>query len=95
MSWTAVLPIIQMLSCVLMRWVCHALFSEGPAPNFGNMPLVLMKYPRLANFLVWQCPLVSFVVVIVGFLYANHPWLLLLAVIVTFLWASPPYRVRA
>jgi hypothetical protein len=95
MSWTWALPIVQMISCTLMRWVGHALFSQGLSPNFGNLPLILMGRPRTVSFLLWQCPVVSLAVIITGFAYANHSWLLLLGVVITFLWASPPYRTRA
>jgi hypothetical protein len=95
MTWTWALPVIQMLSCTLMRWVGRALFAQGLSPNFGNLPLVLMGRPYLASLLLWQCPVVSIAVVVAGFLYANHPWWLLIFVAITFLWASPPYRATS
>ena len=72
MSWTWTLPILQMISCTFMRWVGHALFSQGMSPNLGNLPLILMGRPRLVSFLLWQCPVVSVAIVITGFVLVSE-----------------------
>lgn len=86
-SWTWALPIVQMASCTVMRWAGGSIFYPPPAPIFmGRM--------WLAQLLFFQGYLVSLAVVILGFLYADHPWLLLILVGVTVLWAMPPHRGR-
>ena len=48
----------------------------------------------LAQLLLLQGFIVPIVVVILGFIYANHPWWILFAAIIASLWGSPPYRGR-
>ncbi len=70
---------------LLCRWAVSNVFYPPPAPIFmGRM--------WLANLLGLQGFIVPIVVVVLGFMYANHPWLMLLVVILTTLWAAPPHR---
>jgi hypothetical protein len=85
MEWTWILPIVQGISCTIWRWAASALFYPPPPP-------ILMRRRRLTSLLVAQGPIVSVTVAVLGFLYANHPWLLLIAVIISSIWASPPHR---
>jgi hypothetical protein len=75
-SWTWTLPIVQGLCCTVMRWAGNAIFYPPP-------PTILTAHPNLTALLYVQGFVVSITVIVLGFMYASHPWWLLLAVFIT------------